>query len=73
MPWIDPIVEETRQARNEYAASLDYDLKKMYQDLKKKEEQSGCKVVSFPSKTRAAIRATMVCGNTKLTMEHETA
>lgn len=36
MPWIDPIVEETRKARNEYAASLGYDLKKMYQDLKKK-------------------------------------
>ena len=39
MKWKDEIVEEVRKARDAYAAQFDYDLKRMFEDLKKKEEQ----------------------------------
>jgi hypothetical protein len=35
----DEIVEEVRKAREAYAAQFDYDLERMFMDLKKKEEQ----------------------------------
>jgi hypothetical protein len=37
--WKDEIVEEVRQAADRYAAQFDYDLKRMFEDLKKKEEE----------------------------------
>jgi hypothetical protein len=40
MNWTDEIVEEVRQAREAYAAQFDYDLKRMFEDLKKKEEEN---------------------------------
>jgi hypothetical protein len=40
MNWRDEIVEEVRTAREAYAAQFDYDLKRMFEDLKKKEERS---------------------------------
>ena len=40
MKWKDEIVEEVRQARDSYAAQFDYDLKRMFEDLKKKEDQN---------------------------------
>jgi hypothetical protein len=43
----DPIVEEVRKARDEYARQFDYDLKAICQDLKKQQDASGRKVVSF--------------------------
>ena len=36
----DEIVEEVRTAREAYAEQFDYDLKRMFEDLKKKEEQN---------------------------------
>ena len=39
MKWKDEIVEEVRKAGDAYAAQFDYDLKRMFEDLKKKEEQ----------------------------------
>ncbi|HXJ96077.1 MAG TPA: hypothetical protein VMT20_24825 [Terriglobia bacterium] len=38
MKWKDEIVEEVRLAREAYASQFDYDLKRMFEDLKKKEE-----------------------------------
>ena len=38
--WRDEIVEEVRTAREAYAAQFDYDLERMFQDLKRKEEQN---------------------------------
>jgi hypothetical protein len=39
MNWKDEIVEEVRAVREAYAARFDYDLKRMFEDLKKKEEE----------------------------------
>lgn len=39
MKWKDEIVEEVRAARDAYAAQFDYDLKRMFEDLKKKEKE----------------------------------
>ncbi len=39
MKWEDEIVEEVRKVREAYAAQFDYDLERMFEDLKKKEEQ----------------------------------
>jgi hypothetical protein len=49
-PWIDPIVEEVRRLREEHAASFDYDLDRIFQDLKEREGKSGHKVVSLQPK-----------------------
>jgi hypothetical protein len=46
----DPIIEEVRKARDEYAKQFNYDLDAIFRDLKKKQEQPGKKVVSFPPK-----------------------
>jgi hypothetical protein len=40
MKWKDEIVEEVRAAREAYAAQFDYGLKRMFEDLKKKEAQN---------------------------------
>ncbi len=46
----DPIIEEVRKARDEYAKQFNYNLDAICRDLMKKQEQSGKKVVSFPPK-----------------------
>ena len=38
MKWKDEIVEEVRAVREAYAAQFDYDLERIFEDLKKKEE-----------------------------------
>jgi hypothetical protein len=38
MKWEDEIVEEVRRAREAHASQFDYDLERMFKDLKKKEE-----------------------------------
>jgi len=38
MNWHDEIVDQVRQAADRYASQFDYDLKRMFEDLKKKEE-----------------------------------
>jgi len=39
MKWKDEIVEGVRAAREAYAAQFDYYLKRMFEDLKKKEQE----------------------------------
>ena len=39
MNWSDEVVDEVRKARDAYAAQFDYDLKRLFEDLRKKEEQ----------------------------------
>ena len=48
--WNDEVVEETRRARDRYAAKFDYDLDAICRDLKKQEEQNPEKLVSLPPK-----------------------
>ena len=52
----DPIIEEVRKARDEYAKRFNYDLDAICQDLKNKQEQPGKKVVSFPPKRPEKVR-----------------
>jgi hypothetical protein len=46
----DPIVEEVRAARQKHAARFNFDLRKIADDLRAKEQESGRKIVSFPPK-----------------------
>jgi len=46
----DPIVEEVRKARDEYAKQFDYDLDAICRDLQEKQQQPGKHLVSFPPK-----------------------
>jgi hypothetical protein len=39
MKWEDEVVKEVRAVRDAYAARFDYDLKRIFEDLKKKEEE----------------------------------
>ena len=48
--WTDPIVEETRRCRTEYAAELGNDLDAIYRDLKEKELKNWDRLVA-PSAT----------------------
>jgi hypothetical protein len=45
--WRDPIVEEVRKRGEEYAAKFDFDLDRMFEDLRRLQEESGVPVVSF--------------------------
>jgi hypothetical protein len=46
----DPIVEEVRQARQRHAARFNYDARAIFEDLKRKEQSSARKIVSYPPK-----------------------
>jgi hypothetical protein len=46
--WRDPIVEEIRQLRLQYAARFGHDLKAICQDLRERQKKSGRKVVTLP-------------------------
>jgi hypothetical protein len=51
--WQDPIVEEVRRARDEHAAKFDYDLKRIFADVREQERTSGRKYVTLPPKRLA--------------------
>lgn len=53
--WRDSLVDETRKAREEYAAKFNYDLVAIYRDLKEKENQSEREVVSLRPKEPVAL------------------
>ena len=48
----DPIVEEVRRIRQEYAKKFNYDLDAIYRDIKKQEQRSGRKLVDLAAKKR---------------------
>jgi hypothetical protein len=56
--WKDEIVEETRQAREAYAARFNYDLVAICRDLKAKELEEKRPIVSFPPKAPTLIAIT---------------
>lgn len=45
--WKDEIVEEIHQIRDNYAKSFNYDLKAIFEDLRKKEAERGREVVTL--------------------------
>jgi len=46
----DPIVEEIRRVRQEYAKQFDYDVRAIADDLRRREQQHRERLVSFPPK-----------------------
>ena len=46
----DPIIEEVRRIRQEYAKQFDYDVCAIAADLRKREQQHPERLVSFPAK-----------------------
>jgi hypothetical protein len=46
----DPIVEEVRKARDDYARRFSYDLHAMCADLRREQELAGGPIVSFPKR-----------------------
>ncbi|WP_416674366.1 hypothetical protein [Egbenema bharatensis] len=48
--WKDEIVEEIHQIREAYAKSFNYDLDAIFEDLRRKEAESGREVVSLSRK-----------------------
>lgn len=46
--WEDPIVQEVREARAKHAEQFNFDLRAIYEDFKRQEQQSGGRFVSFP-------------------------
>jgi hypothetical protein len=45
--WNDPIVEETRKLRDEYARQFKYDLRAILKDLQEKEKKHKERMVSL--------------------------
>ena len=57
--WEDPIVDEIRKTREEHAARFDFDLRRIYRDLKEQEKQSARSFVTYPPRrVRSATKAT---------------
>lgn len=56
--WRDPVVEEVRKLRDQYARQFDYDLKRIFQDLREQERADGREVVTL--KPRRAFRSRTV-------------
>ena len=44
----DPIVEETRRLRNQYAASLVHDPDAIFEDIRRRQSGGGKKLVTYP-------------------------
>lgn len=48
--WKDPVVEEVRLIRDEYARQFDYDIEAICRDLRAQEAHCAHEVVSLPPK-----------------------
>jgi len=48
--WEDTIVEEIRKYRDEHASKFDYDIDKIYTDLKEKEKRNNIKKITLKPK-----------------------
>ncbi len=46
----DPIVREVREIRRKYEERFGHDLDRIYADLKRKEKELNCPVVSLPGR-----------------------
>jgi hypothetical protein len=48
--WKDPIVEETRERREQYAASMNHDLDSIFADIRKRQANKMQRPVSLPAR-----------------------
>lgn len=48
--WRDPIVEEVRKRREEYAARFNYDIRAICREARRHQEESGRRTVTLPPK-----------------------
>ena len=48
--WQDPIIKETRELRELYAAQFRHDPDAIFEDIRKRQEKSGRKCMSFPAR-----------------------
>jgi len=46
----DPIVEEIRKLREQYASQFNHDIDAIYDDIQQRQVQSGKKLVSLPAR-----------------------
>ena len=53
---LDPIVEEVRKARDEYAKRFNYDLDAICRDLREKQRRGKRSVISLPPKRPRKMR-----------------
>jgi len=51
--WKDPIVEETRKLREQYASKHNHDIDAIFEDIQQRQAKSDKKMVSFPSRKPA--------------------
>jgi hypothetical protein len=51
--WQDPIVQETRALREQYAQQFNHDPVAIYEDIIKRQSASGKQLVSFPPRRPA--------------------
>jgi len=54
----DPIIDEVRRIRQEYAKQFNYDLRALAEDLRKLEQQHPERLVSFPPRPARRRRTT---------------
>ena len=52
--WRDPIVEEVRRWREEYAARFNYDITAICREARERQKTSERKIVSLPAKRVAS-------------------
>ncbi len=55
--WIDPIVEEIRAARRRHTDKFSGDVRAICEDIRKREQESGRKFVTFAQNSTKAIVA----------------
>jgi len=48
--WQDPVVEETRKLREQYAAHFKHDADAVFEDIRKRQEKSRRSRVAFPAR-----------------------
>ena len=48
--WTDPIVEETRKLREQYAHQHSHNVDAIFEDIQRRQVKSGKKLVSFTSR-----------------------
>jgi hypothetical protein len=46
--WKDPLVEEIRKLRDQYASQHNHDIDAIFEDIQQRQAQSDKKMVSFP-------------------------